>query len=108
MFVVIFHMIYLFGKYVYDNYRDRKASKSSNNGTGEETATGRYAPDDYEDDIEDEYTELLPLERFSNPIKFSPPAYIQRYLAVGSVLKDPKYANKLRKVTLSFVVLLQI
>ncbi|XP_032673990.1 uncharacterized protein LOC116845429 [Odontomachus brunneus] len=98
MFFVIFHIVYLLGKYVYDNYQDRRTNKSSSNdGTEDETAGSRHPPDDYEVDIEDEY-EKLPLQKFLNPVKFSPPAYIQRYLAVKSVLEEPKYANKVRKI----------
>ncbi|EFN87975.1 uncharacterized protein LOC105192258 isoform X2 [Harpegnathos saltator] len=64
----------------------------------EETADRRHILDDnkVQDAVDD--TQPLSLVEVSQTVKFSPPAYIQRYLTVASILHDPKYGGKLRKV----------
>lgn len=41
----------------------------------------------------------MPIVRFVEQIKFSPPAFIQRYNKVAEVLADPKYNSKIQKVS---------
>ncbi|XP_014471842.1 PREDICTED: uncharacterized protein LOC106742963 [Dinoponera quadriceps] len=94
MFLVVFQMLYLFGKYIYNNYRDRKAPSSD---VAEGETANHVVNNDNRIQVEIDDAELLPLE-ISQIVKFSPPAYIQRYLAVANVLNDPKYGGKLRKV----------
>lgn len=102
MFVVIFHMLYLLGKYVYDNYHVKKASAPSKDAADGETSDRQHVNDNKVQAEVDE-TQPVPLAELSQTVKFSPPVYIQRYLAVSNVLSDPKYEKKLRKVNRSFI-----
>lgn len=102
-------MFYLFGKYVYDSYLDKKANTPSSNDTKEGKVDSRDVLNDNK--VQVAANDMLSLSSAELPsvVKFSPPAYIQRYLAVMSVLNDPKYSGKLRKVITSYnVLLLQI
>ena len=47
-----------------------------------------------------------PQEHEEKPLRFFPPAYVQRYVAVTDVLNDTKYRGKLRKVDITHVSLL--
>lgn len=44
-----------------------------------------------------------PQEHEEKPLRFFPPAYVQRYVAVTDVLNDTKYRGKLRKVIRTFL-----
>lgn len=75
MFLLLFPVFFLLGKHVYENYFSRKV-KPSVNGTARQT----NPPPTKE------------------PVRFYPPAYIQRYQTVVEILEDPKFEGKLRKV----------
>lgn len=96
MIIVLFHLFYLLSKYVYKTYRLKKLRTLC-----DATKDNTELPESYEmpDDISVSSEDLSASK--SNEIytlKFSPPAYIQRYNAVMDVLVDPKYQGKLRKV----------
>ncbi|XP_033321982.2 hen1 methyltransferase [Megalopta genalis] len=92
MVIVLFHVLYLLGKYVYQNYKVNK----------------RKSMDDVVTDAEEifEFSEAdymmvdpeAPQDFETRPIRFFPPAYVQRYVAVSDVLNSSKYNGKLRKV----------
>ena len=42
----------------------------------------------------------------NNNIRFEPPVYLQRYAAVEQILKDGKWKNKIKKVSLHTLNLL--
>ncbi|KAK2584717.1 hypothetical protein KPH14_007050 [Odynerus spinipes] len=93
MILVLFHVLYLVGKYVYNNYHIKKRKITSNQARNVETPRivseevynmiDAEAPQDYE---------------MTNIIRFFPPAYIQRYTAVSDIFLSNKYKGKIRKV----------
>lgn len=99
MYIVIFPILFMLGKYVYNNYLDKKTNASSNDDVANgETSDRQRALDDNRVEVFDD-TRFMPLAEVSETVKFWPPAYMQRYLAVANVLSNPKYATKLRKVS---------
>ncbi|XP_043253806.1 uncharacterized protein LOC122398197 isoform X1 [Colletes gigas] len=93
MIIVVFHILYLLGKFVYQNYGAKK----------------QKAVDDAVMDPEKpfEISERIYLmvdpetpqyDDNKKPIRFFPPAYVQRYTAVSDVLNSSKYRGTLRKV----------
>lgn len=85
MIIVFFHVLFLLGKYVCQKYRK----------IDEETAEIDVKPVSNKPcEIEDNFY----TEDSRNDIRFTPPAYIQRYDAVRDVLTSPKYNGKIRKV----------
>ncbi|XP_076653539.1 hen1 methyltransferase [Halictus rubicundus] len=92
MMIVLFHVLYLFGKYVYRNYKlnRRKAVDDAEMDAGEQFTFSRadYMMIDPE----------APQDFTAKPLRFFPPAYVQRYVAVSDVLSSSKYSGKLRKV----------
>ncbi|XP_043274722.1 uncharacterized protein Hen1 [Venturia canescens] len=107
MIIVFFHVLYLIGKIVYDNYQCNRLTKKDKNGDDEEACSSpqppvpqckvndcqqnSYVRDLYDADYEDN-------DDFPRAPRFSPPAFIQRYLAVVKVLTDVKYHKKIKKV----------
>lgn len=91
MIIVLFHVLYLFGKYVYDNLNGRKEK------TEETVAPNQIlnvSEADYRDFIQPDY------DSKSVKIKFFPPVYVQRYNTVQNVLASGEYHGKIRKVFL--------
>ncbi|KAJ8680840.1 hypothetical protein QAD02_016627 [Eretmocerus hayati] len=101
MIIVLFHLAYLLGKLVYRRLGASSTRKmlplnpqadvvleASQAPASNESIVGlkrRFSGDDLD-------------EEGRCNIKFSPPAYIQRYEAVLGVLTDPRYGKKLKKV----------
>ncbi|XP_044019821.1 protein PFC0760c [Aphidius gifuensis] len=98
MLVVFIQFFYLFGKYIYNkhaiaNYflKSKKLTSNSEESSSNKTnfESIQMTPDDYEN--ENIYSS-------KSNIRFSPPAYIQRYTAVCDVISDTKYNGKIQKV----------
>ncbi|OAD61795.1 Small RNA 2'-O-methyltransferase [Eufriesea mexicana] len=92
MIIVLFHVLYLFGKFVYQNYRSNKQKAISDDTINTTTQFNISEKDYLMRDPE------APQDLDKKPIKFFPPAYVQRYVAVSDILSDTKYQGKLRKV----------
>ncbi|XP_060812750.1 uncharacterized protein LOC132905464 [Bombus pascuorum] len=90
MIIVLFHVIYFFGKFVYQNYRNKRQKAMDN-----ETVNTEPKLKLSESDRRMRDPEASPVEE---TIKFFPPAFIQRYTAVADVLGCEKYRGKLRKI----------
>ncbi|XP_017880893.1 uncharacterized protein LOC108625403 isoform X2 [Ceratina calcarata] len=91
MILVLFHVLYFFGKFVYQSYRTkRRAIKDETIGTEK-----RFNVSDADFMLRD-CEVRQDFEQKS--IKFFPPAYVQRYVAVIDVLRNSMYQGKLRKV----------
>lgn len=102
MIIVLFHVLYLFGKFVYQNYRIRKQKAIDND------VTNTQKPLEIS---EKDYRMIDPeaVQDFNEKsLKFFPPAYVQRYVAVSEVLNSFKYQGKLRKVLPLFLLFLNI
>lgn len=97
MIIVLFHVLYLFGKFVYQNYRNNK-EKAISDDTIKTTTQFNISERDYM--LRDPEA---PQDLDQKPIKFFPPAYVQRYVAVCDILSDRKYQGKLRKVLYFYV-----
>ncbi|XP_012234845.1 uncharacterized protein Hen1 [Linepithema humile] len=109
MIIVLFHLFYLLGKYVYKTYRLKKLKALCDAAKDNTESSESY-------EMLDEISvssEDLSAPKSNEVLKFSPPAYIQRYNAVVDVLMDPRYQGKVRKVVdfgcaeLSFLVYLK-
>lgn len=93
MIIVLFHVLYLLGKFVYQNYgvKKQKAVENAMMNTEKQFVISERvymmvdpeSPQDNEDD---------------KTLKFFPPAYVQRYVAVSDILNSSKYQGKLRKI----------
>ena len=129
--IILFHAIYLLGEYAFNKYFSRKFSFDNH----EEIFIRSYdispiASDEEEDfdfvtnnsDIEPNSIEILrhqmmmrnnlrnsgsedEVENSKSNIKFSPPAFIQRYMAVQNVLQDKKYTGKIKKVWITITII---
>lgn len=95
MIIVLFHVFYLLGKFVYNRCSGEKRILMGDDDP--------YVDVGAQSKAMKEQANLQ--RRFSNgdeesksTIKFSPPAYIQRYEAVLNVLTDKRYGGKLKKV----------
>lgn len=101
MIIVLFQVLYLVGKLIYTQYTNRKQSRDtvdtecayanmnlSYRDRNRELGRLAQPPGDNSEDEKD----------MENCIKFFPPAYIQRYVAVQKVLEDARYRGKIRKV----------
>ncbi|XP_066588339.1 uncharacterized protein Hen1 [Prorops nasuta] len=96
MIFVLFHVLYLLGKIAYKNYisiktvSDKNVSSTVENEIKEESCkpSGFCDTKELKSNDEEERSDL----------RFYPPAYIQRYKAVGKIFENPKYKKKLRKV----------
>nr|XP_034194239.1 MATH and LRR domain-containing protein PFE0570w isoform X1 [Osmia lignaria] len=92
MIIVLFHVLYLFGKFVYQNYRIRKEKAIDNEVTNTQKPL-EISEKDYrmiDPEAAQDFKE--------KSLRFFPPAYVQRYVAVSEVLNSFKYQGKLRKV----------
>ena len=113
MIIVLFHVLYLFGKLIYTRYNCCKQTQTTDTAITEccggvmdsprknrNFAMEKLAqpPGDNSDDEPD----------LESKISFFPPAYIQRYIAVQGVLEEARYRGKLRKVLVIFVIFLSI
>lgn len=95
MIIVFFHVLYLIGKMVYDNYNTARTEDENANVEGHSTCLPAKNSQIRHGDIPDTAFDDIP----ESP-RFSPPAYIQRYLAVQKVLADPRHKGKIKKVIL--------
>lgn len=93
MIIVLFHVLYFVGKFVYQNYRTKKG-KSTNDEAVNAEKQFKISESDYK--MRDPEA---PQDLEEHSIKFFPPAYVQRYKAVSDVLNNINYQGKLRKVT---------
>ncbi|XP_015433684.1 PREDICTED: uncharacterized protein LOC107189628 isoform X2 [Dufourea novaeangliae] len=92
MIIVLFHVLYLLGKFVYQNYNVNKR-KGINDAVTDTKKRFEISERDYmmkDPEAPQDYEE--------KSVRFFPPAYLQRYVAVSDVLNSPKYQGKLRKV----------
>ncbi|XP_072743769.1 uncharacterized protein Hen1 [Anoplolepis gracilipes] len=105
MIIVLFHVFYLLGQYIYKNYRIKKlralcdATKETEP-LSEQQTYEMFNDSSFDDNNDDDDDEKPPASNYHDkePIKFYPPAYIQRYNAVQDVLSHPMYREKIRKV----------
>lgn len=91
MIIVLFHVIYFIGKFVYQNYRSK----------GQKTMDNNTVNMEIELNVSESDRSVINPEtpqNFEQNIKFFPPAYIQRYAAVADILSSERYQGKLRKV----------
>lgn len=96
MIIVLLHMFYLFGKRMYENYC---AKKSQGLWMDAETEDSQCQCNEPKFEVPEESAEDdVPIVRCAEAIKFTPPAYIQRYCKVAETLADPKYKSEIRKV----------
>ncbi|KYN07505.1 UPF0486 protein C1orf59 [Cyphomyrmex costatus] len=91
---LLFHVLYLLGKCIYDRYRFRKPTVLPDVAYEEELFKRDYDYDAFDDDSELEDTLWWSHRRTIGC--FYPPAYVQRYGAVMNVLND--YKGKLWKI----------
>lgn len=116
MIIVLFHVLYLVGKFVFRRYNGED-SRFFGLGIMDQQQQQRNA-DEEEDKDEPAYVDVGAQskamkdqanlrrrcseddahEEASSKIRFSPPAFIQRYQAVQEVLMDKRYGGKLKKV----------
>lgn len=96
MIIVLFHVLYFFSKFVYQNYGNKK-QKAINDDTINTDIQFKISERDYK--IIDP---SAPQDFEEKSIKFFPPAYLQRYIAVADVID--KYHGKLRKVQCFFIL----
>ncbi|XP_071879014.1 hen1 methyltransferase [Bombus fervidus] len=91
MIIVLFHVIYFFGKFVYQNYRNKRQKAMDNRTVNTEPGLKTS---------ESDHKVIVPeaSQHFEENIKFFPPAYIQRYAAVADILSCERYQGKLRKI----------
>lgn len=90
MIFALFHVLYIVGKFLYENYS--KSNKTTPTIMSEET--------EYQQISEASRTmiDAEAEQTYESSIKFNPPAYIQRYLAVLDIIQDPIYQGQIRKV----------
>ena len=104
MIIVFFHVLYLIGKMVYNNYYSGKPNDNDKMDEKSLEPVNRWKRHDpetaYADENEDNNRPKAP--------RFSPPVYIQRYVAVQKVLVDPRYKDKLKKVQFVISLLLLV
>lgn len=116
MIIVLFHVIYLLGKLAYRRYNS-SAKTATNNEIVEQQSLIREI--DFGEDFNDIWSNAMSnssrlqrrnsnsdddYEESKSTIKFSPPAYIQRYQAVSNILTQ--YHGKLQKVmTINFFLI---
>lgn len=95
MVIVLFHLLCLLGKYMYNSYRVKKLRALCEAARHEESETIYEMLEEIYDD--------RPLSTIRSELKFSPPAYIQRYNAVVDILQHT-YKGQVRKVVNVFPV----
>ena len=96
MIIVLFHVLYFFSKFVYQNYGNKK-QKAIIDDTINTDIQFKISERDYkmiDPSASQDFEE--------KSIKFFPPAYLQRYIAVADVID--KYHGKLRKVQYFFIL----
>ncbi|EZA56852.1 hypothetical protein DMN91_000593 [Ooceraea biroi] len=91
MIFVLFHVLYSLSKYVYKRYHANPLAILHD---AAQEAKFHKESCEMRNEVSCDEDAVLP----KTQLKFSPPAYIQRYNAVLNVLIDPKYEGKLRKV----------
>ncbi|XP_043515367.1 myb-like protein A [Frieseomelitta varia] len=91
MIIVLFHVLYLFGKFVYQNYRNKQ--KAIDDDVINTEVQLNISEEDY--NMRDPEA---PQDFERKPITFSPPLYMQRYRAVQDILSSEKYEGKIRKI----------
>ncbi|XP_015113741.1 uncharacterized protein LOC107038909 isoform X2 [Diachasma alloeum] len=104
MIIVFFHVLYLLGKFIYRNYReDDFGENDEEKNSGEvvvvmDSACGVEANQlNKQGDQLDLYDNFYGEDEFEH-IRFTPPAYIQRYHAVASLLGGKEFEGQFRKV----------
>lgn len=104
MIIVLFHVFYLLGQYIYKNYRVKRlrslcdAAKESEKSSFSQQTYEMFSDNSYDDDEKSLASNCHEAEQ----MKFKPPAYIQRYNAVQNILNDPVYSGKIRKVLIHY------
>ncbi|XP_063972216.1 uncharacterized protein LOC135160017 [Diachasmimorpha longicaudata] len=102
MIIVFFHVLYLLGKFIYRSYGEDD-SLENDGGQKRDKVLEDAAGDDDDQylrepkkklDLYDDFYGKTEVER----IRFSPPAYLQRYHAVASLLGSEKFEGQIRKV----------
>ncbi|CAL1684881.1 unnamed protein product [Lasius platythorax] len=101
--IVLFHVFYLFGQYIYENYCKRlralcDAAKDTESSFGLQETYEMFNDNSRYDDDDDDETLSGSKYHEIEPLRFQPPAYIQRYRAVCDILDGPMYKGKIRKV----------
>lgn len=100
MIITFLQVLYFLGKYVYTNYNNRvKAVKYTKHEdeTSKEIINNDASCSNF-NKTPDEFTSNEDYQPTTGNIHFSPPAYIQRYVAVRDIISDSKYQGKIRKV----------
>lgn len=91
MILALFHVLYFFGKFMYQSYRTKwKAVEDDTIGTEE-----RFKISETDYMLRDPEA---PQNFEQKTIRFFPPAYVQRYVAVIDVVRNLVHKRKLRKV----------
>ncbi|XP_012282411.1 uncharacterized protein LOC105700806 [Orussus abietinus] len=92
MIIVLFHVLYLLGKYIYQSYCSEQRKTESD--IVKEPEERHYISDGSAIAAE----KINSLTQDFGDIRFFPPVYIQRYESVTNVLTDSRYHGKLHKV----------
>ncbi|XP_070156491.1 putative uncharacterized protein DDB_G0282129 isoform X2 [Polyergus mexicanus] len=96
MIIVLFHVFYLFGQYIYKNYRIKRLRALCD--VAKDTESSFEMLSDNSRDDNDDKKPPTSKYRERKGLKFDPPAYVQRYSAVQDILDHPMYKGKIRKV----------
>lgn len=95
MIIVLFHALYLLGKYVYENFHNKTEDKTP------AVQLLNVTEADYRDSTQSEHIDD---DEQNFVVKFFPPVYVQRYTTVLDVLASPQYHGKVKKVFQTFNV----
>lgn len=102
MIIVLFHVFYLFGQYIYKNYCIKRPRALCDAAKDTESSSELQNYEMFSDNLswDDDDDEKPPTSKYREikGLKFDPPAYIQRYSAVQDILNDPMYKGQIRKV----------
>ncbi|XP_015606108.1 uncharacterized protein LOC107272936 [Cephus cinctus] len=86
MIIVLFHVLYLLGRIIYNTFQGKRATIIK-----EEISLDIVENSENDFDYKFYQCEIMGL-------KFYPPVYVQRYVAVQNVLSSERYSGKIRKV----------
>ncbi|XP_050466174.1 probable serine/threonine-protein kinase DDB_G0278845 [Cataglyphis hispanica] len=102
MIIVLFHVFYLFGQYIYKNYCIKRPRALCDAAKDTESSSELQNYEMFSDNSsrDNDNDEKPPTSKYRERegLKFDPPAYIQRYSAVQNILSDPMYKGQIRKV----------
>ncbi|XP_011304597.1 uncharacterized protein Hen1 [Fopius arisanus] len=98
MIIVFFHVLFLLGKFIYRNYRDDDppGDDAEENHEIEGSTSVEVNPSEKKKRVSSYDNNFYGEE--GDKIRFSPPAYIQRYHAVATLLQRDEFEGQIRKV----------